>query len=118
MKSLQIQHELPGVQARYGDLHVCHSGAGWFVGSSYRDPSELELGAQPGTRDTGYFATPADAAFALQVIERAYAVALSVRAKYPKEVDMYNDKAFSRSVADVLTICGFSAHNVGYRLKP
>lgn len=40
----------------YTDLKVCQSGAGYYIGTMYKDP---EMGGMevPGSRDSGYYPT-------------------------------------------------------------
>lgn len=52
---------------RYSDLQVMQSGAGYYVGTSYRDP-KMPFD-EPGSRDSGYFENRKDAELFLQAIE-------------------------------------------------
>ena len=48
------------------EFKVMHSNAGWYVGTTYLEEIGEEYQAQvPNTRETGYFATQADAEAAL-----------------------------------------------------
>jgi hypothetical protein len=51
---------------QYTDLQVLKSPAGWYVGTMHIDP---EYGAEPGSRDSGYFATKEEAEYFLRLVE-------------------------------------------------
>lgn len=67
MKSPMVTN-LPGIpnKDRYTDLQVLRSPAGYYVGTLHIDP---EYGAEPGSRDSGYFATKEEAAAFLRTVE-------------------------------------------------
>ena len=109
MRSLQVQNITPKAAGDYSDLQVCRSAAGWFIGTLYKD-------GIPGSRDSCYFASPEDAAFALQVLERMYAEWLRLRVGGNAE-DL-TDLEFSADFSAVLTVCGLDNSDVGYRLHP
>ena len=54
-------------KARYSDLKVMQSAAGWYVGTSYL--SEYGPPDEPGSRDTEYFATREEAQACLDNLE-------------------------------------------------
>lgn len=41
----------------YSDLQVMQSAAGWYIGTTFNG----EWGPEPGSRDSGYYATKAEA---------------------------------------------------------
>lgn len=53
---------------RYTELRVLKSAAGWYVGTLHIDP---EYGAEPGSRDSGYFRTEIEAARFLEHVTKA-----------------------------------------------
>lgn len=57
--------EIPN-KDRYTELRVLKSAAGWYIGTLYIDP---EYGAEPGSRDSGYFATKEEAGAFLRTVE-------------------------------------------------
>ena len=67
MKSPMVTNlpEIPN-KDRYTDLQVLRSNAGYYVGTLHIDP---EYGAEPGSRDSGYFATKEGAAAFLKMVE-------------------------------------------------
>lgn len=50
----------------YSELRVMRSAAGWYVGTLYQEPGGWQ---EPGSRDSGYFATEEEAAEELKLIE-------------------------------------------------
>lgn len=54
----------------YSELKVMRSAAGWYVGTTFRN-TEIPgmVFDEPGSRDTGYFATEAEAAEYLRRLE-------------------------------------------------
>lgn len=46
---------------RYSDLMVLRSGAGWYIGTIYTNPPKDGGFQEPGSRDSIYFATEAEA---------------------------------------------------------
>lgn len=54
-------------KARYSDLKVLLSAAGFYVGTTYHDKAGIEM---PGTRDSGYFPTQEMAAHHLAKMEQ------------------------------------------------
>lgn len=107
MKSLQVaaiyKAEDPDL-ARYSDLQVMRSGAGWYIGTSFSNPEGF---AEPGSRDTDYYASEADAKYALDTLERC----LAVRDGYTpeKKLEMW---------ADMMFLLDLDKRNVGYRMQP
>lgn len=70
MKSKQVLNVNSGnesEQSRYSDLKVMQSAAGWYVGTTYQEPGAGY--EEPGSRDTGYFATQTEALRALVAME-------------------------------------------------
>jgi len=55
----------------YSDLRVLRSAAGWYVGTVYenRDENGKLLFTEPGSRDSDYYATEAEAAALLATLE-------------------------------------------------
>lgn len=52
----------------YSDLQVCKSAAGYYIGTIFTDPDD---GFQePGSRDSGYFATEREAQIELDLLEK------------------------------------------------
>jgi hypothetical protein len=62
----------------YSDLQVLRSGAGWYVGTTYvnRDENGQVTFIEPGSRDSDYFATEAEAAEFLLRLEHGDVEAL------------------------------------------
>lgn len=52
---------------RYTDLQVLRSNAGWYVGTLYNNPEGFQ---EPGSRDSGYFATKEEAEAELKLMEQ------------------------------------------------
>ena len=50
-------------KAGYTDLQVLQSGAGFYIGTMYNNPDGFQ---EPGSRDSGYFATREEAEKELQ----------------------------------------------------
>lgn len=69
MKSPMVTNlpEIPN-KDQYTELRVLKSAAGFYVGTLHIDP---EFGAEPGSRDSGYFSTEVEAAKYLQMVESA-----------------------------------------------
>jgi hypothetical protein len=57
---------LEGERDRYSDLKVLRSGAGFYLGTTYTGDDGFE---EPGSRDSGYYATREEADAALRVLE-------------------------------------------------
>lgn len=53
-------------KGRYSELQVLQSGAGWYVGTIYNNPEGFP---EPGSRDSGYFATEKEAGDFLKLLE-------------------------------------------------
>lgn len=51
----------------YSELQVMRSGAGWYIGTLYTDPKDGFR--EPGSRDSDYFATEAEATSYLKLLE-------------------------------------------------
>lgn len=68
MKSPMVQNAtyLPE-KTGYSDLQVMRSGGGWYVGTTYTDPKDGLV--EPGSRDSDYFGTEAEAAKFLKMLE-------------------------------------------------
>ena len=56
---------------QYSDLRVMQSGGGWYVGTIFTNGPEDEFPGlvEPGSRDSGYFATKAEAEAFLAFLE-------------------------------------------------
>ena len=84
MRSPQVtENERRAVEAgmaseaeRYSDLRVMQSAAGYYVGTEYRLPDGF---TQPGSRDSGYFGTRAEAQAFLDALESGEDVGDSLR---------------------------------------
>lgn len=104
MKSLQVL-EVIGNYTGFSELQVLHSGAGFYIGTTYTDP---ETGfVEPGSRDSCYFVHKEVAMQALGKLED-----LSVRP------DLGEDEAFIAAWEDWLIKEGLDPNCVGYRLEP
>jgi hypothetical protein len=57
-KSFHIRGFTQEEQNRYSELKVLRSGAGYYIGTIYRNPEGFE---EPGSRDTHYFRTEEEA---------------------------------------------------------
>jgi len=68
MKSLQVLllNQSPEETARYSDIQVLKSNAGWYLGTVY---SAVEGWKEPGSRDTDYYATEERAKESLAILE-------------------------------------------------
>jgi hypothetical protein len=62
-------------KAQYSELQVLRSAAGWYVGTTYTNEDGRWVG--PGSRDSGYFATEAEAQAFLNALEAGDEEALS-----------------------------------------
>jgi hypothetical protein len=54
----------------YSELKVMRSTAGWYVGTEYNDPAGF---TEPGSRDSGYFATEREADLELTMMQAGLA---------------------------------------------
>lgn len=76
MKSPMIEHlyaDEPEEMARFTDMQVCRSAAGYYVGTMYRDPQMGNMEV-PGSRDSfEYFQRYEGAAEHLTLIEQGKA---------------------------------------------
>ena len=83
MKSLQIENVYaPGdpEKRRYSKLKVMMSAAGYYVGTTYRDP---KYGDEPGTRESDYFGTSEEAQRFLDRLEANDQEALALVRMWP-----------------------------------
>lgn len=55
-------------KGNYSELQVMQSGAGWYIGTIYTGADGFQ---EPGSRDSDYFATEAEAAEFLKGLEAA-----------------------------------------------
>lgn len=54
----------------YSDMQVLRSGAGYYIGTMYTNvEADGTMWQEPGSRDSGYYATEQEAAEALRVYE-------------------------------------------------
>lgn len=53
-------------KGNYSELQVLRSPAGWYIGTMYHDPEGFQ---EPGSRDSGYFATKKEAEDEFRSIE-------------------------------------------------
>lgn len=58
MKSPMIRNLFPEELGRYSDLQVLESAAGFYVGTTYANPTGF---TEPGSRDSDYFPTADEA---------------------------------------------------------
>jgi hypothetical protein len=63
---------VPEEKGGYTDLQVLMSGAGYYIGTMYeeRDEKGEITWQEPGSRDSGYYATREEAQSALDLIEK------------------------------------------------
>jgi hypothetical protein len=66
VKSFQAPRVDPENQDLYTELEVLKSAAGYYVGTMYKNP---KYGLEPGSRESGYFATHEEAEALLKRIE-------------------------------------------------
>ena len=61
-------------KSSFTELQVLHSNAGWYVGTMYeeRDKDGNVLWTEPGTRDTDYFRSQADAERYLRIMKKGF----------------------------------------------
>ena len=59
-----------GEKGSYSELKVMRSAAGWYVGTEYHDPAGF---TEPGSRDSGYFATQREADLELTMMQAGLA---------------------------------------------
>ena len=52
----------------YSHLQVCHSGAGYYLGTIYTDPDTKFI--EPGSRDSHYFETEKQAGIELELLKK------------------------------------------------
>jgi hypothetical protein len=52
---------------RYSPLQVLRSGAGWYIGTMYHNSEGYD---EPGSRDSGYFATREEAQEQLETLSK------------------------------------------------
>lgn len=69
MKSVQVSYLGVDDAANYSHLQVLKSAAGYYVGTTYQDPSGF---IDSGSRDTSYFCTAEDAEQALCTIDKVH----------------------------------------------
>jgi hypothetical protein len=111
MQSLQIIHQLPVAEHKnYSELQVLKSRAGWYVGTTHRDPeTKIE---EPGSRDTDYFHLEKDAVFALRLLEL-------LQQSY-KPSSLYADRMdyIATKYDSIMYELGLDPREVGYRFNP
>jgi hypothetical protein len=103
MRSLQVKLVDPANEARYSDLQVLKSAAGYYVGTIYSDGQYGE----PGSRDTDYFPT-----------KKAANVALALLEWLSSASHKYSDQVIIAFFNKHLTELNLNANNVGYRITP
>lgn len=105
MKSIQVANTMrESEQKDFSELQVLKSGAGWYIGTIFTDP---KTGFQePGSRDTGYYASEEDAKLALRVL-----VSLTARQKMLARpaVDIWQE---------IMFMIGLDPSGGGYRETP
>lgn len=108
MKSLQIQYMFPPSsreRARYSDLQVLQSAAGWYIGTVY---TAEEGWQEPGSRDSDYYPTEERAKFALTYLEKLWELCKDelcpedIVAKWARQMYFF----------------GYDPRRVGYRFTP
>lgn len=68
MKSPMVQNaDYISEKTGYSDLQVLQSGAGFYIGTTYTDPTDGFT--EPGSRDSDYFATREEAEKYLKAVE-------------------------------------------------
>jgi hypothetical protein len=107
MKSYQILNHSPkSEQAKYSDLQVLQSAAGWYVGTLYYAAGSASVCmAEPGSRDTDYFPSKEAANLALALL-----LYYASRSTNPTEVVANFDSQ--------LTFLGLNSRDIGYRMSP
>ena len=61
MRSFQTEQDYIPDSENYSDLQVLRSAAGFYVGTTYLTSYVFGEVEEPGSRDSGYFATKAEA---------------------------------------------------------
>ena len=78
-----LMHVFGAEDGAYSELKVMESGAGWYVGRSYdyfvpgSNPKEISW-SEPGSRESGYFATELEAEDELELMRSAPRMAQEV----------------------------------------
>jgi hypothetical protein len=109
MKSIQVAHSLPSSEG-YSDLQVLRSAAGWYVGTIYNNCGHPD----PGSRDTGYFATKEEADYALQTLIMLERFTINSKMQGTRKQQYIVDR-FERIM---VWLYGQEAHCTEYRLSP
>lgn len=72
MRSIQvaiIHADNPAEEAKYSDLQVMKSAAGWYIGTAYNAIGGWQ---EPGSRDTDYYSTKEEADYAFRYLENLW----------------------------------------------
>lgn len=100
MKSIQVKNIDANRQMNYSDLQVMKSSADWYVGTVYNST----YGPEPGSRDTDYYDTKAEANLALALLE-FYA-------------ERYSEEQVIAAFDSIVIQLGIDKRRVGYRIYP
>ena len=97
MKSLQVAfvYSNPADLAKFSDLQVLRSAAGWYIGTIHTDEKGFQ---EPGSRDSTYFASEE---IAKKVLDKLV--------KMQDDIDFWESWLFN---------AGYDPHCVGYRYTP
>ncbi|UVN14238.1 hypothetical protein FBPa48_0029 [Pseudomonas phage vB_PaeP_FBPa48] len=79
MRSELVKQISPEEEVNYSDLKVLESGAGYYIGTLYTNSEQDEFPGlvEPGSRDSDYFQTRAEAEFFLKKLEEGGAEYIS-----------------------------------------
>jgi hypothetical protein len=111
MKSLQVLNTALSAAQNYSDLRVLRSAAGWYVGTIYCPDSKTE---EPGSRDTGYFASKEEADYAFQTLLMLERFAINSKMQGTRK----NQYIVDRFERIMVWLYGQEAHCTEYRLSP
>lgn len=108
MKSIQVELLHPHNQAeraRYSDLQVLKSAAGWYVGTIYTTDEGWQ---EPGSRDSDYYATKEEADYAFRYLENLWILCK----------DKLCPEDIANKWAKQMYTLGRDSRQVGYRFEP
>lgn len=106
MRSYQVEQCIPkSEQAKFSELKVLCSGAGFYLGTEYTNSEPIGF-VEPGSRDTDYYETEAQADVSLAVMKYCHSLT-------PDVPELWIE--FWRTIVNAM---GLDPRGVGYRTTP
>ena len=108
MKSIQIERvyqDQPEELARFTELQVMKSAAGYYIGTAYNNEEGYQ---EPGSRDTDYYRTKEDADYAFRYLENLWILCKD---------ELCPEDIANKWAAQMYTL-GRDPRHVGYRFEP